>query len=322
MHAHLTAQVAPLAAIGWHVLDRFHIGSRFAVSPHGVGIAVGYLAGAWVLTHEGPKRGVSEEQVSSLVFWGLIGSIVGARVGYVLSHLSEFHSVLDVVAVYRGGISLVGGIVGWIVVSLPVIRRMRIRVLDVFDSAAMPLAVGIVLGRIGDLVIGDHLGKPTSWALAFQYHGGNLSGYDCTTAHGACTISLFGGQSETVTRTGARLYDSSLHVLQHGVGVHQTALYDFLSTMVLVLLLLWLLRKPRRRGIPVLAFGTWYAGMRIVTDFLRVENRFLGLTGSQWASVAVVAFCTLTLLWFALHPKPYAGASRGSPAEGGELPAG
>src|SRR5919197_1439151 len=90
----LTSMHASLAAITWHVLDRVHIGSSFAISPHGVGIAVGYLAGAYVFLHEGPKRGVSEEQISSLVFWGLIGAMIGARVGYVLSHLSEFHSIV------------------------------------------------------------------------------------------------------------------------------------------------------------------------------------------------------------------------------------
>ena len=57
------------------------------------------------------------------------------------------------------------------------VRRGHIKTLDAFDAAAMPLAVGIVIGRIGDLIIGDHLGKPTSWLLAWQYHGGNLAGY-------------------------------------------------------------------------------------------------------------------------------------------------
>ena len=92
----LGSQLHLFAAIGWKVLDRFRFGSSFAISPHGVGIAVGYLCGSLIFMHEGPKRGVSEEQVSSLVLWGLIGSIVGARAGYVLAHLSQFHNVVDV----------------------------------------------------------------------------------------------------------------------------------------------------------------------------------------------------------------------------------
>ena len=259
--------------------------------------------GAWILTHEGPKRGVSEEQISSVVFWGLIGSIVGARVGYVLSHLSEFKTVASVFQIYKGGISLIGGIIGFVAITVPIIRRRHISVLDTFDAAAMPLAIGIVIGRIGDLIIGDHLGKPTSWALAFQYHGGILSGYDCTSFHGICTTPLFGGQSQTITFHDASLYDSVNRVIAHGVGVHQTALYDFLSSMALALFLMWLARRPRRQGILLIAFSIWYSGMRIITDSLRVENRFAGLTGSQWACVAVVIGCLLTLVWFAVRPR-------------------
>lgn len=295
--------LSTLAAIGWRVLDRFHVGDKLAISPHGVGIAVGYLCGAWVFTHEGPKRGISEERVSSLVLWGLVGAIVGARIGYVLSHLSEFHSVTDVLAIYRGGISLIGGMIGWAVVAGSLLRRYKLSVLSTFDATAMPLALGIVIGRVGDLIIGDHLGKPTSWALAFRYWGGNLSGYDCVSIPGRCTTVLNGGQQQVVTHSGATLLGPDGVLLAHGIGVNQTALYDFLLTMGLVLLLLLMLRRPRRTGILTATFVIWYAGGRILTDFLRVERRFDGMTGSQWVSVIAVVVCAGALVYWALRPK-------------------
>jgi prolipoprotein diacylglyceryl transferase len=293
-----------LAAIGWKVLDRFHIGSRFAISPHGVGIAVGYLCGAWVFMHEGPKRGISEERASSVVLWGLVGAIVGARVGYILSHLSEFHSIGDVLAIYRGGISLIGGIIGWVVVAGFILRRYHLSILRTFDAAAMPLAVGIVIGRVGDLIIGDHLGKPTSWAFAFQYWGGNLSGYDCVSNPGTCVTVLSGGHQQIITHNGARLVSPDGSLLATGVGVHQTALYDFVLTMGLVLLLLILLRKPRRAGILTATFVIWYATGRILTDAVRVERRFLHLTGSQWACAAAVLLCLGLLVYWRFSPLP------------------
>jgi phosphatidylglycerol---prolipoprotein diacylglyceryl transferase len=292
----LLSSTFPLAAIGWHVLDRFHIGGSFAISPHGVGIAVGYLAGAFVLLHEGPKRGIPEDRVNSLVFWALIGAIVGARVGYVLSHLSEFHNVVDVLQVYKGGISLIGGIIGAVVAGYPIMRKHRTGFLNTMDAASMPLALGIVIGRVGDLVIGDHLGKPTSWALAFQYHGGNLSGYDCTLLKQCILTGLPGGKQEVISSTAARILGPTGETISQGIGVHQTALYDFLSTMGLVLVLLFLIPRVKRTGILFMVFAIWYAGMRIITDFLREEVRFAGLTGSQWTSVAVVAVCTVTLI--------------------------
>jgi phosphatidylglycerol:prolipoprotein diacylglycerol transferase len=294
--------LAPVASIGWEVLDRFRFGDDIAISPHGLGIAIGFLAGSYVFVNrDGPLRGISEEQASRFVFWALIGALIGARFFYVLAHLSEFESVGDMFAVWRGGISLIGGITGSVLLGLPLMRTYRLPFLKVMDAAAIGLPLGIVIGRIGDLIIGDHLGKPTSWLLAFTYEGGNLSSYACDL--GTCTATLHGGQVQTITAQGATLQGTGGELLARGMGVHQTALYDFLSTMVLVLVLLYLNRAPRRTGVLFLTFATWYGAVRIITDFLRVDKRFFGLTGSQWASVAVVAASLATLAWFALRPS-------------------
>src|SRR5438309_2439449 len=195
-----------LAAIGWRVIDRFHFGSSFAISPHGLGIAVGYLAGAYVLLHESPKHGVREDHASTMVFWALIGAIVGARVFYVIAHFSEFNGVGDMLAVYRGGISLIGGIFGAVIFAYPFMRRFHYGFLQAMDCAAIGLPLGIVIGRIGDLIIGDHLGKPTSWLLAFVYKGGNLSGYQCVAPTHLCQIALSGDHAEIVRPGVAQLF--------------------------------------------------------------------------------------------------------------------
>jgi phosphatidylglycerol:prolipoprotein diacylglycerol transferase len=297
----VTALLLPLAEIGWKVLDRFHFGDSFAISPHGVGIAIGYLSGATVLIYEARRRGIAEERASAWVFLALVGTMVGARGFYVLGHYSEFDGIGDMLAVWRGGISLIGGIFGALIFTYPVIRRSGVPWLTAGDTAAIGLPLGIVIGRIGDLVIGDHLGKPTSWALAFVYHGGNLSGYNCEVGE-VCRITLSGGHTEVITTAGAQLFKGNQLVAQ-GVGVHQTALYDFLSAMVLVGVLLWLSRRPRRSGVLWLTFAAWYASGRIVTDFLRIDKTWLfGLTGSQWGSIAVVVVALGTLGWFALNP--------------------
>jgi phosphatidylglycerol:prolipoprotein diacylglycerol transferase len=169
-----------LAAIGWHVLDRIHIGGSFAISPHGLGIALGFLLGSWWMLREGPKRGVREEHISSMLFWALVGTIFGARFFYVVGHFSEFNSFTDMLKIYNGGISLLGGIAGAIAFAYPLMRKHGYRFLQVMDSAAIGLAFGIFVGRIGDLIIGDHLGKPTDVPWAFAYHGGQLSAFNCS----------------------------------------------------------------------------------------------------------------------------------------------
>jgi phosphatidylglycerol:prolipoprotein diacylglycerol transferase len=294
--------LASVASIGWEVLDRFRFGDDIAISPHGLGIAIGFLAGSYVFVNrDAPQRGISEDQAGRFVFWALIGAIVGARFFYVLAHFSEFDNVADMLAIWRGGISLIGGITGSVLFGLPLMRTYRLPFLRVMDAAAIGLPLGIVIGRIGDLIIGDHLGKPTSWLLAFTYQGGNLSSYAC--GAGSCIATLSGRQIQTITAQGATLQGPTGELLAQGVGVHQTALYDFLSTMVLVLVLVALSRVPRRTGVLFLTFAAWYGSVRIITDFLRVDKRFFGLTGSQWGSVAVVVVSVATLAWFALRPR-------------------
>ena len=155
--------------------------------------------------------------------------------------------------------------------------------------------------RHHDLIIGDHLGKPTSWLLSFQYRGGQLSGYTCEL--GRCFAGLNRGLSQTITRAGATLTDSHGRVIGHGVGVHQTALYDMLLTMALLLVLVYLNRKDRRTGILFFTYVLWYGSGRILTDFLRVENRFFGLTGSQWTSTAAVILAVFMLSRYALQSR-------------------
>jgi len=296
-----------LGSIGWPVLDRVHIGSKFAISPHGVGIAIGFLAGSWWVLREGPKRGMREEHLSSILFWALIGTIFGARFFYVVGHFSEFNSFTDMLKIYNGGISLLGGIAGAVGFAYPVMRRHGYRFLQVMDSAAIGLPFGIFIGRIGDLVIGDHLGKPTDVPWAFAYHGGRLSGFTCV--NGVCREDLVrGAQNLVITRHGASLFRSSQGLIGHGVGVHQTALYDFLIALALFLFIYMVMAsRPRRDGVLIMTFAIGYGLGRLGTDFLRVDKRFFGLTGSQWSSAGVAAFCAIVLITWAVQ------ASRGPP---------
>ncbi|HXF73342.1 MAG TPA: prolipoprotein diacylglyceryl transferase family protein, partial [Actinomycetota bacterium] len=297
----------PLAAIGWPVLDRLRFGD-LAISPHGIGIAVGFLIGARVLVREGPKRGVSVDDINTMLVWAILGAIAGARFFYVVAHWSEFDGLLDALAIWRGGISLLGGIAGAILVNLPLLRRRGYRFFQVMDGAVIGLALGIGIGRIGDLVIGDHLGIPTSWFLAWTYEGGTLAPpFSC--AAEVCRAVLQGGRELVITRESATLLAADGRVLAEGVGVHQTALYDLLSAWPLFATLSLLNRVPRREGVLTLTFGLWYGAARVVTDFLRVDKRFFGLTGSQWTALTVAVVCAVTLLVWAVRSRARAEAA-------------
>jgi len=290
-----------LSAIGWPILDRFHVFGDLAISPHGIGIAVGYLFGAWILTHEGPKRGVSVEHINTMVFWSLVGTLVGARLFYVIGHFSEFESVGEMLALWKGGLTLLGGMAGAVLINVPLFRRYGYSFFQVMDGAVIGLSFGVAFGRIGDLIIGDHFGKPTSWLLAFQYQGGDPAGFSC--ASDVCRTTLEGGRVLELTRQGVTLTSSAGEVLGTGVGVHQTALYDMISATLLFLVLYALSRKARRLGVLTLTFAAWYGTARVIEDFLRIDKRIFGMTGSQWTGMTVALISIAILITWAVRAR-------------------
>jgi phosphatidylglycerol:prolipoprotein diacylglycerol transferase len=292
-----------LASVGWPVIDRFRIGD-FAISPHGIGIAVGFLVGSWLFTKLAVRRGVPVEAANSVVFWSLIGAVVGARVAYVIAHASDFAGPLEWLQIWKGGISLLGGIAGATIANAVNIKRQvyRFRFFQVADAVAPGLALGICVGRIGDLIIGDHLGKPTSWLLAWTYEGGTLAPpFSC--ARGSCAANLQDNFTQTIDRTQAVLRDGS-EVVARGIGVHQTAMYDMILAGLLFAFLWWFIRSPRREGVVTLTFGLAYGCIRLLEDSLRIDKRFGPFTGSQWTALIVALICAGLLIYLAISKRP------------------
>lgn len=296
--------VSALATIGWPVIDRIHLFGDFAISPHGIFIAVGFLMGAWWLLREGPKRGVAVDHINTLLFWALIGAIVGSRLFYVIGHFREFDNIWQMLAIWNGGITLLGGIIGAIVINIPLMKRHGYRFFQVMDPTALGMSFGLIVGRIGDLIIGDHLGQPTNFILGFGYQGGSLAGFDCQVD--ACTTSLLdGAQTLVVSKGGAIVLGEGGQILAQGSGLHQTALYDMISSAVLFLLLYWMNRRSPavRQGVMTCTFLLWYGVQRVLTDFLRVDQTIFGMTASQWTSLAAALVAAFLLIKWAIERR-------------------
>ncbi|MEA3075654.1 MAG: phosphatidylglycerol---prolipoprotein diacylglyceryl transferase [Actinomycetota bacterium] len=262
-----------VAAISYNPIVHIPIGP-LRISPHGIGIAVGFLLGARLMMPEAERKGIGEDVVYTLLIRAAIGALIGARVAYVLNHFSDYTGdPLGVFKVWQGGISLLGGIFGAIILALPLARKLGVNAWRLLDAAAPGIALGIVVGRIGDLIVADHLGKPTSFFL----------GYRCPPP------------------------DVSTASPCIGTIVHQTALYDLLLTSCLLGLLLLLRRRTRLRpaydSFLIVVFAAWYGVGRIIEDFLREDVRRFGLTGSQWTAVVTVLLCLAWLTFVRRPPK-------------------
>jgi phosphatidylglycerol:prolipoprotein diacylglycerol transferase len=216
--------------------------------------------------------------VYSLLTRAAIGAIIGARLAYVVNHAGDYSSPIEIFKVWHGGISLLGGIAGAILLALPKMKSERLSFWKVMDAAAPGVALGVIIGRIGDLIVADHLGTRTNFFLGYK-----CPAFNVPTASPCAPTNL---TDRTV-----------------GAVVHQTALYDFFSSILLLIVLLRLRRKPRYDGFLILVFAVWYGAMRIVEDFLREDVRHFGLTGSQWSSIVVVVVCLWLLTFYRRTPR-------------------
>lgn len=245
-----------LAAISWPVVTEVHVGPLM-IRPHGALIAVGFLAGAFVMRRSTRRAGIPDEQLWRVLEWGLLGGLIGMRVAWDLGHLDEMRSLVDLIAVWNGGMSLLGGLIGAVILGGIAVRRANLPLVRMLDMAAPGLALGIAIGRLSDLIIGDHLGKATSLPWGFRYSGG--------------THPLDG-------------------VPAIGAIVHPVALYDMLLTTALFVVLLWFARRPRAPGSSIALFTLWYGTGRLLTDVLRTDpRRLFGLTGSQLTAIVAIA---------------------------------
>lgn len=283
---------AALGAVSFPILERIPIVGDVAVSPHGIGIATGFLVGAVLMLRRADKRGLGHvyvpdihETVQTLLTRAAVGAILGARVFYVLTHWELYAgNPLDVVRIWEGGLSFLGGLAGAILLAMPAALGRDLRMRQLLDSAAPGVAAGLIIGRFGDLIIGDHIGPPTDFAL----------GWRCTGDYWVRATNSFGYVPPGPYPAGA---DPAPSAGCFDTVVHQTALYDFLAAAVVLGVLLWLERRPRWDGFFVAAFVYVYGALRFVSEFVRPDKWIGGLTGSQHAVLAAVVATTAYLWW-------------------------
>lgn len=268
-----------LAAIAYEPLVRIHFGP-LAVSPHGIFTAVGFLIGARLLLGDTRRRRISDDDMYAVLTRAAVGALVGARLVYVVNHWSTYDSPVEWFRVWEGGISLLGGIAGALIAAAPVVRRRGLRFYSLVDLAAPWLPVGIAIGRIGDLIIADHLGERTDLPFGFQCPDvvdvGRTVGSPCPP----------------------------------GEIVHLTAAYDLVVAVVVATVLIVLRRRLLRLGERTLMLGILYGAGRFAFDFLRADTRRFGLTGSQWTALVLIVVAGVLLRRRRRSPglAPYATA--------------
>ncbi|MBX5460353.1 MAG: prolipoprotein diacylglyceryl transferase [Steroidobacteraceae bacterium] len=142
---------------------------------YGIMYLIGFAA-AWLLARYRAKRPGSTwkaADVDDVVFYAMLGVILGGRIGYVLFYGMEFwaRDPWYPLKITEGGMSFHGGLLGVIVAMIVFARRQRRALGDIFDFTVPLPGIGFFTGRLGNFINGELWGKPTTVPWGFNVNG-------------------------------------------------------------------------------------------------------------------------------------------------------
>ena len=210
------------------------------------------------LRSKDPWRDMSSRDVDDLLFFGMIGVIVGGRLGHVIFYGPPSYYLqhpLEIFAVWKGGMASHGGILG-VIVAMALFARSRGKsFLKVADFVVPLVPLGLGAGRIGNFINGELWGRAADPSLPWAV--------------------VFPGAGDMLPR-------------------HPSQLYQFALEGVALFAILWLYsRKPRIAGTVGSLFLVAYGVLRIIGEMFREPEALygampLGLSAGQWLSLPMV----------------------------------
>ncbi len=184
------------------------------------------------------KLELSGDDLYDLLFYLIIGVMVGGRLGYVLLYDLNNYLLqpLSILAIWQGGMSFHGGFLGVIAAAVYITRKKGWNFWQIADLVSVAVPVGLGLGRIGNFINGELYGRPTdvAWAMVFPEGG-------------------------SVPRHPSQLYEAVLEGL------------------VLFVILRWLYRKTYKAGTVFWGLVGTYGLFRFLVEFVREPDAHIGL---------------------------------------------
>ncbi len=153
-----------------------HIGP-LAIRWYGLMYLFGFLAAYLLIRHLARYRNLplDSDGAADLLFYGAVGVVAGGRLGYVLFYNPAWYLAhpFDAFAIWQGGMSFHGGLLGVVAATLIFCRRRKLSVLLTGDILVTAATVGLGLGRLGNFINGELWGRPTDlpWGTVFPGAG-------------------------------------------------------------------------------------------------------------------------------------------------------
>lgn len=216
-----------------------------------------------------PWAGWKAQEVGDFLFYGMVGVVIGGRIGYVFFYsLDSFlQDPLFLFKLTQGGMSFHGGLIGVTLAIAWFARRTERSVWQVSDFVAPLVPVGLGLGRLGNFIGGELWGRQSDlpWAMIF-----------------ANSIEPGGWQSAELRAEWAK---GALDAFaRHPSQLYQASLEGFLLAIILLIYS----RKKRPTAAVTGLFLLGYGLFRFVAEFFREPDRHIGYLTGQWLTMGML----------------------------------
>jgi len=212
----------------------------------------------------------AKDIVADLIFWGMMGVVIGGRIGYVLFYNFDkfLADPMMLIRVWEGGMSFHGGLIGVMTFMYFYAKKLHIPYFAVTDFVVSVAPLGLAAGRFGNFINGELWGKTTDlpWGMVFRNAG-------------------------------------------DGLPHHPSQLYEMFFEGFLLFTIVWLFsRKPRPIMATSGVFALCYGVFRFGLEFIRLPDAQLGYLAFGWLTMGQILSLPLiitgiVLLWLA-YRKP------------------
>jgi phosphatidylglycerol:prolipoprotein diacylglycerol transferase len=213
--------------------------------------------------------GWSKQDVSDVLFYGMLGVILGGRIGYMLFYGFDLllQNPLTLFRVWDGGMSFHGGLLGVIAAMAWFARRTQRSFWQVADFVAPMVPLGLAFGRLGNFIGGELWGRMTDvpWAMIFAKSTGFMP-----TDSTALNEAWRSGALDHLARHPSQLYQASMEGL------------------ALFFILMWYSGKPRPAAAISGLFLVGYGVFRFIAEFFRQPDDHLGFLALDWLTMGML----------------------------------
>ena len=232
-----------------HLIEGFDV-FGLHISLSGILIAVALLLGLFLTEHIAKKTGQNPELYLDLAIYLVIAGIIGARIGYIITHWEVFSNGMENVFNISTGMSFSGAIIAGLIVSLFYCKSRKYSWLKVCDTLTPGILFGQVLGVIGQFLERSVLGTYSDGIFAMQV------------------------DIQDVDMQLMRMGRSSVGVVQGNfLQVHPITLYELILFFILFIVLIILFFKNKINGVMIAVYLMIYGGIRFFTEFIRLDAR-------------------------------------------------